>query len=69
MALVARFRAWRTRRKAQKDEQLIALGAVSAKDSADAKRVRDDLEKRLQTEGGYDAPWTQHAGDEGKTHY
>jgi hypothetical protein len=67
MAFMVRIRSWRTRRKARKDEQLIALGGVSAEDSADAARVRDDLDKRQQAPGHQ--AFTKHAGEEGKTHY
>src|SRR5262249_23400071 len=50
-----RIRAWRARRKERKAEELISLGAASAKDGADARRVRDDLDKRIANDG-FDAP-------------
>jgi hypothetical protein len=62
------IRAWRTRRNERRAEKLIALAAVSPKDSADAKRVRDNLDKRM-ADDGFDVPWSQHAGEEGKKHY
>jgi hypothetical protein len=64
MAFMVRIRSWRTRRQERKDEQLIALGAVSAKDKANAKRT---AEGHLNARIGDGPP--SHAGEEGKKHH
>ncbi len=62
-----RIRAWRARMKERKAEQLIALGAINAKDFADAKR--EAQESLIPTRAFGQPPSKQHAGEEGKPHH
>jgi hypothetical protein len=61
--------AWRTRRKDRKADELIALAGRDAKDRSSAKTGQVELDDHRHCISGHEAPFVQHAAEEGKTHY